>query len=264
MTILKIKQLHVAIIDNETKQQTEIIKGLNLTIKTGETHAIMGPNGTGKSTLSQAIMGHPNYIVTSGDILVDDVSILDKTVDERARLGLFLAMQYPVEISGITNFEFIRAALNAQRPASEQLPLTAFMTELKDNLKVLNMSEQMLERYLNEGFSGGEKKRNEILQMMMLKPTFAILDEIDSGLDIDALQVVAKGVNAMAASNFATLMITHYQRLLDYIKPDFVHIMMDGRIVKTGTLALAQELERTGYAHLRDELGLDIKLVDED
>lgn len=264
MSTLVIRQLHVAIVDSETKKQTEIIKGLDLTINTGETHAIMGPNGTGKSTLSQAIMGHPNYIVTSGDILVDNVSLLAKTVDERARLGLFLAMQYPVEISGITNFEFMRAAMNAQRSPKEQLSIGNFMAELQRNLKMLNMSEAMLERYLNEGFSGGEKKRNEILQMMMLRPKFAILDEIDSGLDIDALQVVAQGVNALAGPKFATLMITHYQRLLDYIKPDYVHIMMDGRIVKTGTGALAQELEQTGYAHLRDELGLDIKLVDED
>ncbi|WP_395319550.1 Fe-S cluster assembly ATPase SufC [Fructilactobacillus frigidiflavus] len=264
MTTLAIKDLHVNVIDQDTEKEKEILKGVNLTIKSGETHAIMGPNGTGKSTLSETIMGNPNYRITQGDITIDGKSILDLTVDERARAGLFLAMQYPAEIKGITNAEFIRAAMNARRPEANPVSITAFLNELDENLKVLNMTEEMSERYLNEGFSGGEKKRNEILQMMMIKPKFAILDEIDSGLDIDALQVVARGVNSMDQSQLGTLMITHYQRILNYIKPDFIHVMMGGKIVQTGGFELAAELETNGYAALRDRLGLDIDLVDED
>ncbi|GHP13812.1 ABC transporter ATP-binding protein [Lentilactobacillus fungorum] len=264
MTTLKVSDLHVSVADEETKATKEILKGVNLTMNTGETHAIMGPNGTGKSTLSETIMGNPKYIVTKGDITLDGESLLDKTVDERARAGLFLAMQYPAEIKGITNSEFMRAAVNATRPADKPIPIRTFLKQLDHNLDVLNMSADMAERYLNEGFSGGEKKRNEILQLMTIKPTFAILDEIDSGLDIDALQVVSKGVNEMMSPDFGVLMITHYQRLLNYIHPDQVHVMMGGRIVKTGDDSLAKELERTGYAGLRAELNLDVDLVDED
>ncbi len=263
MATLEVKDLHVAVTDEETKGQKEILTGVNLVMKTGEIHAIMGPNGTGKSTLSQTIMGHPGYQVTQGDILLDGQSILAMPVDERARRGLFLAMQYPAEIQGVTNAEFLRAAINARRPADDQISVMAFLKKLDANLALLDMSESMTERYLNEGFSGGEKKRNEILQLLMIEPTFAILDEIDSGLDIDALKVVAKGVNSMRGANFGSLIITHYQRLLNYIVPDTVHVMMGGKIVKTGGPELAKQLEKEGYAGLRDELGLDIQLVDE-
>ncbi|HIY91598.1 Fe-S cluster assembly ATPase SufC [Companilactobacillus sp. HBUAS56275] len=263
MAELLIKELHVEVQDEENKTSKEILKGVNLTMKTGEIHAIMGPNGTGKSTLSQTIMGQKNYHVTHGDILLDGQSILDMPVDERARKGLFLAMQYPAEIQGVTNAEFLRAAINARRPENDKISVMDFIKELDKNLELLDMSEAMTERYLNEGFSGGEKKRNEILQLLMIKPSFALLDEIDSGLDIDALKVVSKGVNSMRGDNFGALIITHYQRLLNYIKPDVVHIMMDGRIVKTGDAQLAQKLEDEGYAGLRDELGLDVNLIDD-
>lgn len=191
MSVLEIKNLHVSIEDKE------ILKGVNLTMKTGEIHAVMGPNGTGKSTLSAAIMGHPSYTVTQGEILLDGENILEMEVDERARAGLFLAMQYPSEIAGVTNAEFIRAAMNARREEDNKISVRDFLKKLDDKMALLDMSEEMAERYLNEGFSGGEKKRNEILQLLMIEPTFAILDEIDSGLDIDALKVVSKGVNAM-------------------------------------------------------------------
>ena len=258
MTTLQIKNLHVAV------SGKEILKGVNLTVHTGEMHAIMGPNGTGKSTLSQAIMGHPAYQVTSGSITLDGQDLSEMAVDERARAGLFLAMQYPSEIQGVTNAEFMRAAINARRPESDQMSIMTFLKTLDRQRELLSMTSEMAERYLNEGFSGGEKKRNEILQMMMIQPKIAILDEIDSGLDIDALKVVSRGVNHMRSDNFGTLMITHYQRLLDYIVPDFVHVMMGGKIVKTGTADLAKKLELEGYAGLRDELGLDIVLTDED
>ena len=264
MATLEVKDLHVAVTDDETKKQKEILTGVNLEMHSGEIHAIMGPNGTGKSTLSQTIMGQPGYEVTQGDILLDGTSILDMPVDERARRGLFLAMQYPAEIQGVTNTEFLRAAINARRAKDDQISVMDFIKKLDKNLKLLDMSESMTERYLNEGFSGGEKKRNEILQLLMIEPTFAILDEIDSGLDIDALKVVAKGVNSMRGDNFGSLIITHYQRLLNYIVPDTVHVMMGGRIVKTGGPDLAKQLEKEGYAGLRDELGLDIKLVDDE
>ena len=231
---------------------------------TGEIHAIMGPNGTGKSTLSETIMGNPKYRVIEGEILLNGENVLDMTVDERARKGLFLAMQYPAEVPGVTNAEFLRAAINARRPKDNPIPVMDFIKELNKNMALLDMNDSMTERYLNQGFSGGEKKRNEILQMLMIKPTFGILDEIDSGLDIDALRVVSRGVNAMRSDNFGALMITHYQRLLNYIVPDVVHVMMDGRVVKDGGPDLAKKLEQEGYAGLRDELGLDIKLVDED
>lgn len=253
MSVLEIKNLHVSIEDKE------ILKGVNLTLKTGEIHAIMGPNGTGKSTLSAAIMGNPNYEVTEGEILFDGQNILELEVDERARLGLFLAMQYPSEIPGITNAEFMRAAINARRDEDNKISVREFIKKLDEKMDVLNMPEEMAERYLNEGFSGGEKKRNEILQLMMLEPSFAILDEIDSGLDIDALKVVAKGVNAMRGDDFGALIITHYQRLLNYITPDVVHIMMDGKVVLTGDAELAKRLEAEGYAGISKELGIEYR-----
>lgn len=264
MATLEVRDLHVSVKDEESKKEKEILKGVNLKMQTGEIHAIMGPNGTGKSTLSQTIMGQPGYKVTQGDILLNGESIIDMPVDERARKGLFLAMQYPAEIQGVTNAEFLRAAINARRADDDQISVMDFIKKLDKNLALLDMSQKMAERYLNEGFSGGEKKRNEILQLLMIEPTFAILDEIDSGLDIDALKVVSKGVNSMRGDNFGSLIITHYQRLLNYIVPDTVHVMMDGRIVKTGGPELAKKLEDEGYAGLRDELGLDIKLVDDE
>lgn len=265
MKKLEIKDLHVSVTSEEQGQQItkEILTGVNLTIKTGEIHAIMGPNGTGKSTLSQTIMGNSAYQVTQGDILLDGESILAWPVDQRARQGLFLAMQYPAEIQGVTNAEFLRTAINARRPNDQPISVRDFIQELDKNLQLLDMNESMAERYLNEGFSGGEKKRNEILQLLMIKPSFALLDEIDSGLDIDALQVVAKGVNSMRGDNFGSLIITHYQRLLNYIVPDFVHVMMGGKIIQSGDAQLAKRLEQEGYAGLRDELGLNIDLVDE-
>ncbi|EJE98720.1 Fe-S cluster assembly ATPase SufC [Liquorilactobacillus mali] len=258
MSTLEIKDLHVSI------EGKNILKGVNLTMKTGEIHAIMGPNGTGKSTLSEAIMGHPAYKVTKGEVLLNGENILDLPVDERARAGLFLAMQYPAEIPGVTNAEFIRGAINARRPEDDAISIKNFLKQLDETMSVLDMTEEMADRYLNEGFSGGEKKRNEILQLMMIKPKFAILDEIDSGLDIDALKVVSRGVNKMRGPEFGSLIITHYQRLLNYIVPDVVHVMMGGRIVEQGGPELAKRLEDEGYAGIRDELGLDIKLVDED
>ncbi|HAT54465.1 MAG TPA: Fe-S cluster assembly ATPase SufC [Lactobacillus sp.] len=263
MSTLEVKDLHVEVQDGESGDVKEILKGVNLSMSTGEIHAIMGPNGTGKSTLSETIMGRSAYHVTQGDILLDGTSILDMPVDERARRGLFLAMQYPAEIQGVTNAKFLRAAINARRPEDDQISVMSFLKELDKNLSLLDMNEAMTERYLNEGFSGGEKKRNEILQLLMIKPAFALLDEIDSGLDIDALQVVSKGVNSMRGDNFGALIITHYQRLLNYIKPDVVHVMMGGRIVKTGNADLALKLEDEGYAGLRDEFDLDVDLVDE-
>ncbi|ARU20260.1 Fe-S cluster assembly ATPase SufC [Ligilactobacillus salivarius] len=257
MSVLEVKDLHV------TVEGKEILKGVNLKMSTGEIHAIMGPNGTGKSTLSSTIMGDPAYKITKGDILLNGKSIIDLPVDERARMGLFLAMQYPQEIPGVTNAEFVKSAINARRPKDNPIPLMDFIKRLDETLETLDMSEEMADRYLNEGFSGGEKKRNEIMQMMMIRPEFAILDEIDSGLDIDALKVVSRGVNQMRGDNFGSLIITHYQRLLNYIVPDYVHVMMDGQLVKTGGPDLAIRLEKEGYAKLRDELGLDIKLVDE-
>ncbi|MDR0298487.1 MAG: Fe-S cluster assembly ATPase SufC [Streptococcaceae bacterium] len=260
MSSLEINNLHVAVEVNGA--QIEILKGIDLQLNTNEVHAIMGPNGNGKSTLSAAIMGNPEYIVTAGTIKLDGQDIVGLPVDERARLGLFLGMQYPSEIPGVTNAEFMRAAINSRRPENDKISVMDFIKKLDKNMELLNMKEEMAERYLNEGFSGGEKKRNEILQLMMLEPKFALLDEIDSGLDIDALKVVSKGVNAMRGENFGAMIITHYQRLLDYIKPDFVHILMDGKIVKTGDAELAKRLEKEGYAKIAEELGLEYK--DED
>lgn len=244
---LEIKDLHVSIEDKE------ILKGVNLTINTDEIHAIMGPNGTGKSTLSSAIMGHPSYEVTKGEVLLDGVNILELEVDERVKAGLFLAMQYPSEITGVTNADFMRSAINAKREEGQEINLMQFIKKLDKNMDFLDIDKDMAQRYLNEGFSGGEKKRNEILQLMMLEPKFAILDEIDSGLDIDALKVVSKGINQMRGENFGALMITHYQRLLNYITPDKVHVMYAGKVVKSGGPELAKRLEEEGYEWVKEE-----------
>ena len=246
---LEIKDLHVSIEDKE------ILKGVNLTINTGEIHAIMGPNGTGKSTLSSAIMGHPSYEVTQGEVLLDGVNILELDVDERAKAGLFLAMQYPSEITGVTNADFMRSAINAKREEGQEINLMQFIKKLDKQMDFLDIDKDMAQRYLNEGFSGGEKKRNEILQLMMLEPKFAILDEIDSGLDIDALKVVSKGINQMRGEEFGALMITHYQRLLNYITPDKVHVMYAGKVVKSGGPELAKRLEEEGYEWVKEEFG---------
>ncbi|MEK4230508.1 Fe-S cluster assembly ATPase SufC [Solibacillus sp. FSL H8-0538] len=255
MATLEIKDLHVEI------DGKEILKGVNLTINTNEIHAIMGPNGTGKSTLASAIMGHPKYVVTQGEVLMDGENVLDMEVDERALAGLFLAMQYPSEIAGVTNADFLRSAINARREEGQEISLMKFIRELDKTMDFLEMPEEMAQRYLNEGFSGGEKKRNEILQLMMIKPTFAILDEIDSGLDIDALKVVSKGINEMRGEGFGCLMITHYQRLLNYITPDHVHVMMQGKVVKSGGQELAQKLEAEGYDWIKQELGIEDETV---
>lgn len=246
---LEIKDLHVSIEDKE------ILKGVNLTINTGEIHAIMGPNGTGKSTLSSAIMGHPSYEVTQGEVLLDGVNILELDVDERAKAGLFLAMQYPSEITGVTNADFMRSAINAKREEGQEINLMQFIKKLDKQMDFLDIDKDMAQRYLNEGFSGGEKKRNEILQLMMLEPKFAILDEIDSGLDIDALKVVSNGINQMRGEEFGALMITHYQRLLNYITPDKVHVMYGGKVVKSGGPELAKRLEEEGYEWVKEEFG---------
>ncbi|MFD1032420.1 Fe-S cluster assembly ATPase SufC [Metaplanococcus flavidus] len=255
MSTLVIQDLHVEI------EGKEILKGVNLTINTSEIHAIMGPNGTGKSTLASAIMGHPKYEVTSGSITLDGEDVLDMEVDERARAGLFLAMQYPSEISGVTNADFMRSAMNARREEGDEISLMKFIRELDSKMDTLDMDQDMAQRYLNEGFSGGEKKRNEILQMMMIKPTIAVLDEIDSGLDIDALKVVSDGINQMKGEGFGCLIITHYQRLLNYITPDHVHVMMQGRVVKSGGAELAHKLESEGYDWIKQELGIEDETV---
>lgn len=230
-----------------------ILNGVNLQINEGEIHALMGPNGTGKSTLSETIMGNPRYQIQEGQILLNNQDITKMTVDQRARAGMFLAMQYPTEVAGISNADFIHAALNAKNNG-QAVPVLPFLNKLKAKMDFLDIDDDYADRGLNADFSGGEKKRNEILQMMMLEPEFAILDEIDSGLDIDALKIVAKGINDMRDQHFSCLMVTHYQRLLNYVVPDVVHIMMDGKIVKTAGPELAKELERTGYENLNKQV----------
>ena len=243
---LVIKDLHANI------EETPILKGVNLEVPKGEIHVIMGPNGSGKSTLSKVIAGHDDYEVKSGSITLDGEDILDKDVDERSREGIFLAFQYPAEVPGVSNANFIRAALQARLPKGEEIDAVAYYKRLYAMMDVLEMDRKFTARAVNEGFSGGEKKRNEILQMMMLEPKYCILDETDSGLDIDALKIVAKGVNAMRSPERGMLMITHYQRLLDYIEPDYVHVMADGKIVKSGGKELALELEASGYDFLKE------------
>ncbi len=244
-----------------TVEDKEILKGVNLEIKGGEIHAIMGPNGTGKSTLSSTIMGHSKYTVTNGTITLNNEDVLSMSVDERARAGLFLAMQYPAEVPGVTNSDFLRTAMQTRLEEGQDVPLFKFIRQLDKAVQKLEMREDLPHRYLNEGFSGGEKKRNEILQMMMLKPNIAILDEIDSGLDVDALRIVGEAVNSMRSEEFGCLLITHYQRLLDHIKPDFVHIMMQGRIVRSGGPELITRIDREGYDWIKQELGIEDERV---
>ncbi len=243
--IVEINNLHAGLANGEG----EIIKGLNLKIRAGEVHAIMGPNGSGKSTLSKVLAGHPGYIVKSGSIIFKAKDIAELEPSERANLGLFLSFQYPVEIPGVNNANFLRMAYNSKRKylgEAEMDPLD-FDDYLEEKIKTLNMDSKFLSRDLNEGFSGGEKKKNEILQLLVLNPSLAILDETDSGLDIDALKIVASGINSYKNSGNAVLMITHYQRLLDYVEPDFVHVLSEGRIIRTGNKDLALELEAKGY-----------------
>lgn len=247
---LTINKLHVNV------EEKEILKGVDLTIHTGEIHAIMGPNGTGKSTLAQAIMGHYKYSVTSGEVLFDEENLLEMEVDERSRKGVFLAMQYPTEVSGVTNSDFIRTALQARQQENKYVSLFKFIKDYDTAVKDLKMEKDLADRYLNEGFSGGEKKRNEILQMKMLKPKFAILDEIDSGLDVDALRIVGENVNQMRSDEFGALIITHYERLLDYVDVDFVHILMDGKIVKSGGKELISKIDQEGYDWIKQELNI--------
>ena len=236
---LDIKDLHVSVDDKP------ILKGLTLTVPKGEIHALMGPNGSGKSTLANTIMGHPKYTVTSGEILLKGENILAMKPEERARHGLFLAFQYPCEVPGVRTSNFLRLAVNARR--GKEGDVMEFYNELEQKMKILDIDEKFIKRYLNDGFSGGEKKRNEILQMLMLQPEFTVMDETDSGLDIDALKVVSRGVNELRGPNFGALIITHYERILKYITPDHIHILVDGRIVKSGGADLAAHLEEHGY-----------------
>ena len=245
---LIIKDLHASLEDG-----TEILKGVSLEIPKGEVHAIMGPNGSGKSTLSKVIAGHEGYVVTQGSVTLDGEDILEMGIDERSRAGVFLAFQSPAEVPGVSNANFIRAALQARLPKGEEIDAVAYYKDLYEKMDLLEMNRKFTARAVNEGFSGGEKKRNEILQMMMLEPKYCIMDETDSGLDIDALKVVSKGVNAMRSEGRGMLLITHYQRLLDYITPDHVHVMSEGRIVKSGGADLAHELEAHGYDFLKEE-----------
>ena len=238
---LEIKDLHASI------GEKEILKGLNLIVPKGQVHAIMGPNGSGKSTLSKVLAGHEDYTVTRGTILMDGQDLLAMPIDERSRAGFFLAFQYPMEIPGVSNANFLRAALQARLPKGTPIDAVAFYKQLYAQMDLLKMDRSFTSRSVNEGFSGGEKKRNEILQMAMLQPTYAVLDETDSGLDIDALKIVSDGVNAMRNSLRGILLITHYQRLLDYIRPDVVHVMADGQIIKSGGPDLALDLEERGY-----------------
>ena len=246
---LEIRNLHARIVDGEG-----ILKGVDLTVPKGEVHALMGPNGSGKSTLAKIIAGDPSYEITDGDVVVDGESILEMEPDERARAGLYLAFQYPVEVPGVSIANFLRLALNARRDEDDEIEVMEFYGKLQDAVKKLNWDDSIIERNLHEGFSGGEKKRSEILQLLVLEPKYAILDETDSGLDIDALKVVSQGVNAARSDQFGALVITHYQRLLNYIVPDVVHIMVGGKIVKTGDKELAKELDAKGYEWIREQV----------
>ena len=244
--ILKISDLSVSTDGNQ------ILNGLNLTVKKGETHAIMGPNGSGKSTLAKTVAGHPDYLITSGKIRFLNKDLLSMSVNERSNLGLFLGFQYPIEIPGLSNTAFLKAAINAQRKFLDLkvMPANEFLLQLKSTADQLGLDQSFLSRGVNEGFSGGEKKRNEIMQMLMLNPKLSILDETDSGLDIDSMKVVARGVNSSRSEDSSTIIITHYERLLNYLVPDYVHVFFDGKIIKTGNLELANELEKKGYEWL--------------
>ena len=248
--MLSIKNLHVSI------EEKQILKGLDLNIGAGEVHAIMGPNGAGKSTLASVLAGRENYMVTEGSVEFLGKDLLELKPEERARLGLFMAFQYPVEIPGVSTTNFIKTAINEKRKYNNEKPMDAvsFLKEMKEKMSLVEIDKSLLTRSLNEGFSGGEKKRNEIFQMAMLDPKLAILDETDSGLDIDALRIVANGVNKLRTSENAVIVITHYQRLLDYLQPDFVHVLLNGKIVKSGTKELALELEERGYDFIKEEM----------
>lgn len=243
MSKLEIKNLHVEI------DGKEILKGINLVVNSGEIHAVMGPNGTGKSTLSFALMGHPSYTVTKGSITLDGKNVLEMSVDERAREGIFLAMQAPIAVPGVTNSDFMRQAL--AKKDGKPTPLFDFIMDYEAKAKKLGMREDLPHRYLNDGFSGGERKRNEILQLKVLNPKFAILDEIDSGLDVDALKTVGENVSDQISKNFGCIIITHYQRILDYIKPQFVHVIIDGKIAVTGDIKLIQKIDEQGYSWIK-------------
>lgn len=259
MSVLSIKDLHVAIGDKE------ILKGINLTINTGETHALMGPNGNGKSTLLGTIMGHPKYKVTQGTITLDGEDVLSMSVDERSRKGLFLGMQYPQEIPGVTNSDFLRSAMSARR--EKPLSLYQFIKAMDHATEDLEMDGNLAHRYLNEGFSGGEKKRNEILQMKLLEPKFALLDEIDSGLDVDALRIVADNINEMRETkkeDFGLVMVSHYERLYELVKPTHVHVLVDGNIVVEGGFELIEKINNEGYEWVKKELGIELQKEDED
>jgi Fe-S cluster assembly ATP-binding protein len=250
---LEVHDLHASV------EGKEILKGIDVTVRQGETHAIMGPNGSGKSTLSNVIMGRPGYVVTRGKVVFQGEDITGLTADQRAKRGLFLAMQYPVEVPGVSVVNFLRTAYTAVK--GEQTSALAFRKHMKEKMDVLGVEDAMVARYVNQGFSGGEKKRNEILQLAVLEPQIAILDETDSGLDIDSLKTVATGIAQLVGPDLGILLITHYQRILNYITPDFVHVMIDGRIVKEGGKELAQELEAKGYEGVRAELGLAAESV---
>ena len=254
MPDLVIRNLHANIADSDM----EILKGIDLEMSKGEIHAIMGPNGSGKSTLSHVLMGHPGYEVTEGEVLFEGVNLLDMAADERSRAGLFLSFQYPFAVPGVTVANFIRMAVNAHRKggpdgADNPVRIPEFRKQLMEAMEMLEIDKSMASRSLNDGFSGGEKKRFEVLQMAMLKPRLAILDETDSGLDIDALRIVSGGINALMGPDMGTLIITHYQRILDYVQPDRIHVLVDGRIVRSGGAELAKELETTGYAEMANK-----------
>jgi len=249
--MLSIRNLHAGV------EGHEILRGIDLEVKAGEVHAVMGPNGSGKSTLAQVLAGHPAYAVTAGEVRYDGQNLLELSPEDRARAGVFLAFQYPVEIPGVSTAQFLKAAVNEirTRQGQEELDAIEFLALLREKLALVEMDQSFISRAVNEGFSGGEKKRNEILQLAVLKPKLAILDETDSGLDIDALRIVAHGVNALRTPDNAMILVTHYQRLLNYITPDYVHVLFNGRIVKSGGKELALELEAKGYDWIRDEVG---------
>jgi Fe-S cluster assembly ATP-binding protein len=249
LAVLELKNLHVALEDG-----TEIVKGVDLSVGPNEVHAVMGPNGSGKSTLAYALMGHPAYEITEGELLLDGDDILQMEADERAQRGLFLAFQYPTEVPGVSVVNFLRTAYKAVK--GEDISALAFRKHMKEKMNLLDVEDSMVQRYVNQGFSGGEKKKNEVLQLAVLEPEIAILDETDSGLDIDSLKAVATGISELAGPDLGVLVITHYQRILNYITPDRVHVMMNGRIVKTGGPELAHELEQKGYEGIRAEMGL--------